>query len=206
MERSGVEHRDERWVRRPRERSEELLVEAAQEVDRLRLRNPERPRVPRVQPSETRRPEEPFDEKTRRRDPDRGDDQAVSGIKGAASRTTSSPPSGRQRRTGDDHGRHPNHDPERERDSSDQQKRPERAYGDDAEYVGESAEASELNPGVPAPNGPEKPGSAREEEEVERDETSERVSVQRLILAIVMPSALSQTTSAREPYCSRSQP
>ena len=53
-----VEDRDDRRVRRAGARREDLRVEAAEEVDRLRLRHPERPGVERLQALQPRRAEE----------------------------------------------------------------------------------------------------------------------------------------------------
>ena len=61
LESSSLEGRNERRVRLTREVSEELFVQPAEVVDRLRLRHPERPRVEFVQPCEAPRPEERFE-------------------------------------------------------------------------------------------------------------------------------------------------
>ena len=52
MKARSLEGRNEWWIGRARQLSEELMVEAAEEVDRLCLGNPERPAVEFVQPGE----------------------------------------------------------------------------------------------------------------------------------------------------------
>ena len=76
VERRGLERRHERRVARVRELAEELLVEASEEVDRLRLRNPERPGVPGGERGEAGRSEERFqvdDDERRAREGDQRD-------------------------------------------------------------------------------------------------------------------------------------
>ena len=74
MKRSGVEDREERWVRRSWKGREDLLVEASEEGDRLRLRHPERPRVIRLEALETRRSEKRLEEEAGERQPRRRDE------------------------------------------------------------------------------------------------------------------------------------
>ena len=70
MEGGGVEHGDERRVRRSGQRGEEAFVEPAEEVDRLPFRDPESPGVPVVEAGQARLAEERLQKQACQGDPD----------------------------------------------------------------------------------------------------------------------------------------
>ena len=199
MEGGRVDDRDERRVRRPGARREHLLVEPAEEVDRLRLRHPEGPRVECLQALEAGRAEERLEQEADQSDARRGDEQGCG---------RGCPEPGEAAGTGaaeaDAHqaGRHgPAHEreddaPPSERDTEDEELRPQSPEGRHAEQVPEAAEPEGVRPpGEPAER-PEERRAHHREPHVQ----GTRPAIARMVTARASgsqsPSSPSQTTSA----------
>ena len=198
VERRRLERRNERWIRGIRELTEELLVEPAEEVDRLRLRHPERPGVPRGEAREApcaehaprgRRRSAPRTPLRRARRPPsaRGRQADASGRAAVAPRRRRR----RARRTvRSDRG-------ERERDAESQLDRQGDADERDAEHVAEPGGRTSSYRRSPSEQGREEPSvPTTEQHRVEDREPEERSNAHGTPRWIETPAPPSHTTSA----------
>ena len=199
MEGGRVEYRDERRIRRSRQRREEPFVEPSEEVDRLPLRNPERPGVPVVQAREPRPAKERLDEEHGECDSDGGDDWHTSASERRKGGSWTAEPAATDETRRDEHRSSQKDEPARERDADHEQERPDDTDRGDAREIGEATEPGELEPGAPATGQPEHRSAADEDEEIEGNKPGDRADRHVSTLRIEMPSPFVQTSVASSP-------
>ncbi len=199
VERRGFECRYERRVGRVGELPEELLVEPSEEVERLRLGNPERPAVEVRQSRQPARPKDGLDVDDDEAAVGRRDEGEPLQAPTAEPRTlvaeapSEHEPRGRQggTREQDRHGakRHAEHELDRERD-------PETS---DAEHVRQSRQPRELRPRPQTTTAPEQTASSGEHHDVRESEPQERPHRHPRNRPTVTPASFCQTTWSRSP-------
>ena len=205
VERRRFERRNERRIRRVRQLAEELLVETAEEVDRLGFRHPERPRVERVEPGQPRGTKERLqvhDDQHRERGTDEPD--SLRPVSEDGSRTADPPShqdSGAREHEPGDHDRR-----ERERSSGHEQERERDSEPCDPEHVREPGEAGELPPRAPAAQAPEQARADSQREEIEGAQPEERPHRHPGSRPTRIPASSSRRISNPSPSSERSQP
>ncbi len=205
MESRRFERGNERRVRRVRQLAEELLVETPEEVDRLRFRHPERPRVERVEAGQPGGAKEGFqvdDDQHRERcacEPHTS--RSGSEYRSRAAQAVCDGGSCARERHAREQDRR-----ERELNSGHQHERERDSEPCDTEHVREPGEAGELPPRAPSAQPPEQSGADSEGEEIEGSKPEERPYGHPASRPTKIPASSSRKTSNPSPSSDRSQP
>jgi hypothetical protein len=169
MERGRVDDGLERRIHRVRRRGEEVLVEPVEEVDRLALRNPERPGVVCLQALYPRRPKQRLEKDSRERNARRRHEHRPG--RGGAPRPVMDGHATVSRQSGAGHGERDERDDDRrpvERDTDDEKRGPQHSERGQTDQV---PEPDEPRHGIPRAESAEAPEERETDEgvrEIER--------------------------------------